>query len=1115
MQLPRKEVYLREKEGEFVFGWSGRESLPASRDQLPLSREKELLELRTEIGHLTMALDRQRKVSVQMALCNQVERQGRNRAESAWLLCASGFTQWFDSVPVPMACVGQDGLILRVNHYQVNLLGYVRAELVGRPIGEVLQDSKLVEDILKALEGKTSLPKDRVARVRCRNGDVKPVRVFCEHLAQGVSRGICCWMHDLSELDRIRSDQQSSEQFFGQMAEHIREVFWMSTPDKQNILYVSPGYEEVWGRSRESLYQRPSSFLDAIYPEDRDRVVGALPLQVKEGGYCEDYRVVRPDQSIRWIRDRAFPVRDEAGHVYRVVGLAEDVTDLKEAEERLRNRSMRQEILAQIGWLALTEPCLQKVFEGTITHLARAFQLEFIHIFEFKPETNRLRLRAGRGWPTGRGREMEVGSGIDAFLSSTLYAKKPLLVNDLETDNRFTASVDLCRDQGIVSGINAPIEGREHPFGVMGVCAQEARVFSHEDATFVQAIAHILAAAIERRAAETRQQDLSKKLAEQKKKLDRLLDTLPVLVWELRLNPLTGELSQDYASEYSEKMLDYPREELMAHPELWQERLHPEDRNKVNEEMAEILAGGKPPPIQFRWVGRDGRIVWIESSKQLVTDELGKPVGLRGFAVDVTDRKREEARREEAEERFLSMLGNIPGVVWELRLDEASGQWLPSFISDYMETLLGYPKQFWMKNPQFWVECIHSEDRERVRETMRRVVLDGKSAIEQFRWVARDGHLVWVESRKSAIWDATGKVIGVRGVTVDITERKRARAERDAAEERFRLFMDHSPALSLIKDEDGCFIYGNAAFQNWCASLGLDWYGATDLDLFPAELARQYQKHDREALVRNQTTQVLETAYDHDGKPMYWNVLRFPIHSPQGRFLGVVAIDITERRRLEKELLEISDREQSRLGQELHDGLCQHILGIALMSKSLSGRMKKRNLPEAKDVDTICGFLDDALAVTRGLMQGFHLVNVEGPGGLSAALEEFAETTSKLFGRKCRFEPQVRIVIKERGVAAHLFRIAQEATHNAIKHGHPNQVTISLRRVNGSLILAVENDGEPLPEVIAGAGMGMRTMNYRASLIGADLKLENRPGGGVIVSCLLPADRSSQSIEFA
>jgi len=1103
---------LRKAKGELSPVRSGRRSLPGSRAFLPAAREGELVELRAENARLRAALDRERQVSVQMTLFSQIERKGRTRAESAWLLCACGFTQWFETTPIPMVCVGPDGLIVRANHYQLDLLGYVKTELVGRPLEDVLDDPKLVEDILRAMEGEP-LPKDRVALVRCRNGDGKSVRVFCVPFNLGASWGICCCMQDLSETAKLPFDRQRSDQFLWQLAERIREVLWMSSPDKQTILYVSPGYEKVWGRSRESLYQRADSFLDSIHPEDRERVVRALPLQLTEGGFCEDYRIVRPDRSIRWVRDRAFPVRDDAGHVHRIAGLAEDVTDLKQAEERLRNRSLRQEVLAQVGWLALTEPSLQEVFDHTSQRMAEVLHSEFAQFFQFNPMKGTLLLRAGVGWKPGRVGEVEVDSSAASQFGFTLYSREPVVVENLATDPRFPVSSDLLREHGIVSGLGVVVEGREHPFGVIGVSAREAMVFSHEDAAFVQALAHILAAAIERRAAEAKQQELLLNAAAQKEKLERLLDTLPVLVWELRLNPSTGQLSQDYVSGHTQEMLDYTREELTAQPNLWQERLHPEDRDRVNEVMAAILAGGKPPPVQFRWLGQDGRIVWVESTMQLVTDESGRPVGLRGFATDVTDRKREEAKREEAEERFSSMLKNVPGVVWELRLDPETGEWFPIFISDYLETLVGYPKEMWMNDPQLWLESVHAEDRERVCETMGKIPSKGEFAVEQFRRVARDGRIVWVESRKSPVFDATGKIVGVRGVTVDTTDRMRIRAEREAVEERFRAFMDRSPAVALMKDEEGRLLYGNAAFQTWCSSLGLDWHGVTDQDLFPKEMADHYQKHDREALLADKTTQILETAYDRDGNPMYWNVLRFPIHTPQGHFLGVVAIDITERRRLEKELLEISDREQSRLGQELHDGLCQHILGIALMSKTLVIRMKKKNLPEANDVDTICGFLDQALSVTRGLMQGFHLLNVEGPGGLPSALQEFAETTSKLFGKSCRFESNVCFAVKQSGVAAHLFRIAQEATHNAIKHGHPSQVTISLSRIDNCLRLAVENDGKSLPQNIAGTGMGMRTMQYRASLIGADLKLENRPQGGVIVSCLLPAGRS-RSIDF-
>ncbi len=125
-----------------------------------------------------------------------------------------------------------------------------------------------------------------------------------------------------------------------ELLEHIREVFWVSDPEKSEMLYVSPGYEELWGRERESLYREPTSFLEAIHPDDRDRIRQALEGQA-QGDYNEVYRIVRPDGSMSWVRDRAFPVRDAQGETVRVVGIAEDVTEHRRRQEELRGASER------------------------------------------------------------------------------------------------------------------------------------------------------------------------------------------------------------------------------------------------------------------------------------------------------------------------------------------------------------------------------------------------------------------------------------------------------------------------------------------------------------------------------------------------------------------------------------------------------------------------------------------------------------------------------------------------------------------------------------------------------------------------------------------------------
>ncbi|MDQ3458070.1 MAG: EAL domain-containing protein [Deinococcota bacterium] len=140
---------------------------------------------------------------------------------------------------------------------------------------------------------------------------------------------------DVTERERAGAALAESEEKFRQLAENIDDVFWLTDPQKSLMSYVSPAYEALWGRTRESLYERPTSFLEAIHADDQGRVLAALEKQPR-GEYEEEYRVVRPDGSVRWVSDRAFPIRNEAGEVYRIAGIAEDITAQRVMEEALR-----------------------------------------------------------------------------------------------------------------------------------------------------------------------------------------------------------------------------------------------------------------------------------------------------------------------------------------------------------------------------------------------------------------------------------------------------------------------------------------------------------------------------------------------------------------------------------------------------------------------------------------------------------------------------------------------------------------------------------------------------------------------------------------------------------
>ncbi|BCA56009.1 hypothetical protein W02_31490 [Nitrospira sp. KM1] len=146
---------------------------------------------------------------------------------------------------------------------------------------------------------------------------------------QGTIMGVLVLAQDITERRRAEETLRESHELFRQLTEHIREVFWMTDPAKTQTIYISPAYEDIWGRTCSSLYASPQSWLDAIHPDDLPRIRQARLTQQIPGAYDVEYRIIRPDGTIRWIWDRAFPIRDQAGLVYRIAGIAEDITAQK------------------------------------------------------------------------------------------------------------------------------------------------------------------------------------------------------------------------------------------------------------------------------------------------------------------------------------------------------------------------------------------------------------------------------------------------------------------------------------------------------------------------------------------------------------------------------------------------------------------------------------------------------------------------------------------------------------------------------------------------------------------------------------------------------------------
>jgi PAS domain S-box-containing protein len=230
----------------------------------------------------------------------------------------------------------------------------------------------------------------------------------------------------------------------------------------------------------------------------------------------------------------------------------------------------------------------------------------------------------------------------------------------------------------------------------------------------------------------------------------------------------------------------------------------------------------------------------------------------------------------------------------------------------------------------------------------------------------------------------------------------------------------------------------------------------------------------------------------------------FPVYEHTGGFRRVVGIvrDVTEAKELEKELLSISEREQRRIGQDLHDDLCQQLAGIEFLSKALQQQLDGQ--PQALKAEEIARLIRSAIGYTRQLARGLSPMELE-PEALMRGLRALAARTSEVFNVHCEFECPANVLVQDPSVSTHLYRIAQEALTNSIKHGQATRIKIVLSAGPEGAQLCINDNGKGLPgEGLGSSGMGLRIMRYRADMIGGSLTFGvNRPSGAT-VQCAFP-----------
>jgi PAS domain S-box-containing protein len=235
----------------------------------------------------------------------------------------------------------------------------------------------------------------------------------------------------------------------------------------------------------------------------------------------------------------------------------------------------------------------------------------------------------------------------------------------------------------------------------------------------------------------------------------------------------------------------------------------------------------------------------------------------------------------------------------------------------------------------------------------------------------------------------------------------------------------------------------------------------------------------------------------------YWDWTLHPVKDSHGKIDGLLLclVNVTERKHLEQEILGVKEKERMQIGRELHDSMGQILTGIAVKSKGLEIKLSNKTLEESADASEICKLTNEAIAQTRRLAKILHPIDLKA-GGINSALQTLVSNTEKLLGCSCQFKSEEPVVFNDPVKAKQVYRIAQEAITNAIKHGKAKNISVELTSDKDKYILSVKSDGKDFPKVLTKKkGLGLKIMEYRSNMIGGSLDIHKGDKGGTIVTC--------------
>jgi len=998
----------------------------------------------------------------------------------------------------------RSGLIFDVNEGACETYGIPREAFVGRSVAdlwvEVGREDRHLHTVIS--EGTC-----RGFETVHRRGDGAPIDVTINSsLIEFEGRRAV-----LSVSRRGEARLRETEERYRSLVEHIPAVVYIQEIEHEGaISYISPQIKVLMGYSSEEYVQDPGLWVRTTHPDDRERVLEEDRRTDQTGElFSIEFRKVRRDGNVIWVRDEAVLVRDAKGHPLYWQGIFTDITERKRTEEALLENERR----------------FRQLFENSADAL-------FVH--------------------DDRGRFVDCNVEACRVLG---YAREEVLslsVADVAT--RLISEEERREGETLWERALGSEPGRIVGFDENELRRKDGTTFPVE--VGIGAIEYggrrrIFAAARD----VTERKRAAAALIESEERFRSLVQNA---------TEITTILGPDgtiyYESPAIERTLGYHPEELVGES-AW-DYIHPDDLEVILATWAEALGGGGASVRrEFRFRHKDGSWRWLEGTGR----DLRADPGVQAVMVtsrDITERKEAREALKESEAKYRTLVEQIPAVTYIEALDEGELDWNMLYVSPQVEQLLGYTPEEYVADPKIWQELLHPDDQQRVLSEDARTEESGEPFSVEYRIFRRDGTVAWIRDEATLVWDEEGRPLFWQGVMHDVTDRKRS-------EERLRSTIGSLLALH----EAGRILSSTLEREeiaSWLLEImqRIAGYEAAVIDLNDEQhrlrpwrtvgpeglwrLARSTPEAQaaRRKVLETGERQLFRLRRPGGVKGVYLVGLYLPL-LVRARLVGILEVygsdavsgqetvetiaslagqaasalenarlygELAERERRLRDLvgrvLAAQEEERRRVAYEIHDGLAQ----TAAAAHQLLQVFVRHHAPGwARDQRT----LDRALElVQRTVGEARQVISDLRPTtlddfGLATAIRQQVE---RLGGEDCRIEYEEKLggMRLPNAIETALYRVAQEALTNVYKHSRTGRVRVALQQVNGSVSLRVRDWGEGFDpdEVTCGSGpgerVGLSSMRERISLLGGSFEIYSEPGAGteVVASVPLPEEHT-------